>query len=75
MGPFTELADPSGASKLPKGLRPALRMSTALGFAGGFLMAYQRSSYRFWGWSENVRFPPSKPPLFPLAGLRPTELF
>lgn len=57
----TEMADPSGANRLPRGLRPALRMSTALGFAGGFLMAYQRSSYRFWGWSENVRFP--SPPI------------
>ncbi|KDN41327.1 hypothetical protein K437DRAFT_258315 [Tilletiaria anomala UBC 951] len=36
-----------------KGLGPALRLSTFLGAAGGFLLAYQRSSFRLWGWSEN----------------------
>ena len=52
---FTELADPSGARRLPRGITPALRLATTLGFAGGFLLAYQRSSMRFWGWHENVR--------------------
>lgn len=36
------MADPS---KLPKaGLRPTLKLATWLGFAGGFLLAYQTSS-------------------------------
>lgn len=26
-----------------------------IGFAGGFYMAYVRSSKRFWGWAENSR--------------------
>lgn len=50
----TEMADPSGARRLPRGFTPALRLATTLGFAGGFLLAYQRSSMRFWGWQENV---------------------
>lgn len=49
------MADPSGARRLPKGFTPALRLATTLGFVGGFLLAYQRSSMRFWGWKENVR--------------------
>ncbi|KZS94607.1 hypothetical protein SISNIDRAFT_453554 [Sistotremastrum niveocremeum HHB9708] len=36
-------------------LRVPLRICTALGFVGGFLFAYQRSSLRFWGWTENKR--------------------
>jgi len=31
------------------------RAGGALGFAFGFLFAYQRSSARFWGWDENKR--------------------
>ncbi|KAM0747007.1 hypothetical protein T439DRAFT_318262 [Meredithblackwellia eburnea MCA 4105] len=47
-----QLADPA---KLPKaGLTPTLRLATFLGFAGGFLLAYQSSSLRFLGWKENV---------------------
>lgn len=45
-----EMFDPTR----PKhGLRSALRISTFLGLCGGFLFAYQRSSFRFWGWTEN----------------------
>lgn len=29
------------------------RFTTFLGLAGGFFIAYNRSSQRFWGWSEN----------------------
>jgi len=36
-------------------MRPALKMVTFIGALGGFLLAYQRSSLRFWGWSENAR--------------------
>ncbi|GAA6040292.1 hypothetical protein JCM8097_009404 [Rhodosporidiobolus ruineniae] len=47
-----ELADPT---KLPKaGLRPTLRLATWLGLCGGFLLAYQTSSLRLWGWKENA---------------------
>ena len=49
------MADPTEASRTPKGLHGGLRLATLLGFTGGFLMAYQRSSKRFWGWTENVR--------------------
>ncbi|PSR76143.1 hypothetical protein PHLCEN_2v8641 [Hermanssonia centrifuga] len=36
-------------------LRTPLRLGGLLGFVGGFLLAYQRSSFRFWGWTENKR--------------------
>jgi len=36
-------------------LRTQLRLGGFLGFIGGFLLAYQRSSFRFWGWEENKR--------------------
>ncbi|GBC07645.1 hypothetical protein RclHR1_00760015 [Rhizophagus clarus] len=38
-----------------KGLPLALKISTALSLSAGFLLAYQRSSLRFWGWTENSR--------------------
>lgn len=47
---FWNMADPV---KVP--LRTSLRLGGLLGFIGGFMMAYQRSSFRFWGWSENKR--------------------
>ncbi|KAG6891242.1 hypothetical protein C0995_008494 [Termitomyces sp. Mi166 len=46
----TEMADPVKFS-----LRTSLRLGGFLGFVGGFLLSYQRSSARFWGWSENKR--------------------
>lgn len=30
-----------------------LRLTSLLGLTGGFLIAYNRSTQRFWGWSEN----------------------
>jgi len=36
-------------------MKSSLRLGGFLGFVGGFLLAYQRSSFRFWGWSENRR--------------------
>jgi hypothetical protein len=45
-----ELGDKTGAR-----LRTSMRLGGALGFVGGFLFAYQRSSLRFWGWTENKR--------------------
>ncbi|KAI7816897.1 NADH-ubiquinone oxidoreductase complex I, 21 kDa subunit-domain-containing protein [Gamsiella multidivaricata] len=39
----------------PKGINFALGCATALGFMGGFLYSYQKSSLRFWGWDENAR--------------------
>ncbi|OBZ74104.1 NADH-ubiquinone oxidoreductase 20 subunit [Grifola frondosa] len=47
---FWDMADPTKVK-----LRTHLRLGGLLGFAGGFLLAYQRSSFRFWGWSENKR--------------------
>ncbi|KAF9173922.1 hypothetical protein BGX21_011266 [Mortierella sp. AD011] len=47
-----ERARPSGA---PKGINFALGLAASLGFMGGFLFAYQKSSLRFWGWEENAR--------------------
>ncbi|CAB4406805.1 unnamed protein product [Rhizophagus irregularis] len=38
-----------------KGLPIALKLSTVLGFSAGFLLSYQRSSLRFWGWTENSK--------------------
>ncbi|KAF9353134.1 hypothetical protein BGX26_009088 [Mortierella sp. AD094] len=39
----------------PKGINFALSVATSLGFMGGFLYSYQKSSLRFWGWDENSR--------------------
>ncbi|ORX46508.1 hypothetical protein DM01DRAFT_1339510 [Hesseltinella vesiculosa] len=36
-------------------LRGPLRLATFVGAVGGFLYAYQNSSLRFWGWTENDR--------------------
>ncbi|KAJ7746830.1 NADH-ubiquinone oxidoreductase complex I, 21 kDa subunit-domain-containing protein [Mycena maculata] len=36
-------------------LKPQLKIGAWLGFCAGFLIAYSRSSRRFWGWSENAR--------------------
>ncbi|PCH44264.1 hypothetical protein WOLCODRAFT_26632 [Wolfiporia cocos MD-104 SS10] len=47
---FWEMADPTKFR-----MRTHLRLGGVLGFVGGFLLAYQRSSFRFWGWSENKR--------------------
>ncbi|RIA98527.1 NADH-ubiquinone oxidoreductase complex I, 21 kDa subunit-domain-containing protein [Glomus cerebriforme] len=38
-----------------KGLPLALKISTVLSLSAGFLLAYQRSSLRFWGWTENSK--------------------
>ncbi|EAU90611.1 hypothetical protein CC1G_00995 [Coprinopsis cinerea okayama7 len=45
-----EMADPTKVS-----MRTSMRLGGLVGFIGGFLFAYQRSSVRFWGWSENKR--------------------
>ncbi|KZT65744.1 hypothetical protein DAEQUDRAFT_731038 [Daedalea quercina L-15889] len=47
---FWETADPTKFK-----LRTHLKLGGLLGFIGGFLLAYQRSSFRFWGWTENKR--------------------
>ncbi|KAH7890696.1 NADH-ubiquinone oxidoreductase complex I, 21 kDa subunit-domain-containing protein [Phlebopus sp. FC_14] len=46
------IADPLPANVR---LRTGLRLGGLLGFFGGFLLAYQQSSFRFWGWTENKR--------------------
>ncbi|KAF8519004.1 NADH-ubiquinone oxidoreductase complex I, 21 kDa subunit-domain-containing protein [Hysterangium stoloniferum] len=53
-GTETERIDPTRVRGRP-GLRVPLIYSTVLGFMGGFLLAYQRSTFRFWGWTENER--------------------
>ncbi|KAG9047521.1 hypothetical protein FS837_002045, partial [Tulasnella sp. UAMH 9824] len=45
-----ERVDPSRGN-----LRPAMKVALAIGFTGSFLLAYQRSTFRFWGWTENSR--------------------
>ncbi|KAG5438011.1 hypothetical protein PCANB_000358 [Pneumocystis canis] len=37
------------------GSTPGVRLGCILGACGGFLLAYQRSSFRLWGWMENAR--------------------
>ncbi|GAA5922890.1 hypothetical protein JCM3775_006175 [Rhodotorula graminis] len=46
-----ELADPTKTGRVL--MRSSLRLATWLGFAGGFLLAYQNVSLRMWGWKEN----------------------
>ncbi|KAK0217716.1 NADH-ubiquinone oxidoreductase complex I, 21 kDa subunit-domain-containing protein [Armillaria fumosa] len=48
-----EMADPSAMTQ--KQLRLGMRGAGILGLFGGFLLAYQRSSLRFFGMSENKR--------------------
>ncbi|KAJ7281946.1 NADH-ubiquinone oxidoreductase complex I, 21 kDa subunit-domain-containing protein [Mycena rebaudengoi] len=45
-----ERIDPSGFR-----VRPQLYIGACLGFTAGFLIAYSKSSMRFWGWTENAR--------------------
>ena len=35
--------------------RKTVRLAAAFGLIGGFMLAYQNSSYRLWGMSENAR--------------------
>ncbi|KAI8983013.1 NADH-ubiquinone oxidoreductase complex I, 21 kDa subunit-domain-containing protein [Pilobolus umbonatus] len=46
-----EKMDPVGPLR---NLRLPLRFATLFGAFGGFLYAYQNSSLRFWGWTENA---------------------
>ncbi|ORZ36888.1 NADH-ubiquinone oxidoreductase complex I, 21 kDa subunit-domain-containing protein [Catenaria anguillulae PL171] len=46
---WAEMKKPAGDFKI------GVRSMGAVGFIGGFLLAYQRSSFRFWGLSENSR--------------------
>ncbi|KAG1109622.1 hypothetical protein G6F42_015598 [Rhizopus arrhizus] len=45
-----EKMDPVGPLR---NMRLPLRIATVVGAFGGFLYAYQTSSLRFWGWTEN----------------------
>jgi len=47
---FWETAEPTRIR-----MRTSLRLGGLFGFVGGFLFAYQNSSLRFWGWTENKR--------------------
>ncbi|KAI8885993.1 hypothetical protein K501DRAFT_284013 [Backusella circina FSU 941] len=46
-----EKMDPVGPLR---NMRLPVRIATVFGAVGGFLYAYQNSSFRFWGWSENA---------------------
>ncbi|CAO3691268.1 hypothetical protein G6F70_004074 [Rhizopus microsporus] len=46
-----EKMNPVGSAR---SLRMPLRLATVFGAVGGFLYAYQCSSFRFWGWTENA---------------------
>jgi len=48
-----EYASPTYAGRTA--VMSGARTSAMIGLAGGFLIAYQRSSLRFWGWTENAR--------------------
>ncbi|PWN26673.1 hypothetical protein BDZ90DRAFT_253314 [Jaminaea rosea] len=65
-----EMFDPTRPPR--GGLRSAMRLGTFLGAAGGFLFAYQRSSLRLWGWTENEaevnRAKEEAPDAFPSTG-------
>ncbi|KAF9031351.1 hypothetical protein BDZ89DRAFT_1063973 [Hymenopellis radicata] len=49
-----EALDPSSRIT-PTQFRAGMRVGGLIGFCGGFLLAYQNSSMRFWGWRENKR--------------------
>lgn len=49
------LMESASPTRPRRGLGPGLRLAATLGVMGGFLLAYQRASFRFWGWSENER--------------------
>ncbi|WWD19343.1 hypothetical protein CI109_103802 [Kwoniella shandongensis] len=46
-----ERVDPTKSTKAS--IRSALRLTGFLGFAAGFMLAYQNSTFRFWGWKPN----------------------
>ncbi|KAJ7173738.1 NADH-ubiquinone oxidoreductase complex I, 21 kDa subunit-domain-containing protein [Mycena filopes] len=51
-----ELIDATGPVRtMHARMRPFVYAGAVLGFAAGFLIAYERSSARFWGWAENKR--------------------
>lgn len=56
-GLFTvfERLDPVNGRTFTKPSPSVLRVTTLLGFVGGFLIAYNRSSQRFFGHTENAR--------------------
>ncbi|THU86234.1 NUXM, NADH-ubiquinone oxidoreductase subunit [Dendrothele bispora CBS 962.96] len=43
------------ASVIVRQMVTGMKVGAFIGFCGGFLLAYQRSSKRFWGWTENKR--------------------
>ncbi|ODV84599.1 hypothetical protein CANARDRAFT_29124 [[Candida] arabinofermentans NRRL YB-2248] len=50
-----ELYEPAIGRKFTKPPPMILRGAGLIGFIGGFLMAYNKSTKRLWGWSENKR--------------------
>ncbi|TRM65284.1 NADH-ubiquinone oxidoreductase complex I, 21 kDa subunit-domain-containing protein [Schizophyllum amplum] len=57
-GPAAMYAWEAGQQHMPRS-HPSqamgMKATAFLGFIGGFMLAYQRSSLRFWGWTENKR--------------------
>ncbi|WFD04014.1 hypothetical protein MOBT1_002711 [Malassezia obtusa] len=49
------LMEQAAPTRPRRGLGTSLRLAGVMGAIGGFLYAYQRSSFRLWGWSENER--------------------
>ncbi|KAK9710602.1 hypothetical protein K7432_008346 [Basidiobolus ranarum] len=50
-----EYIHPTGSRMSPTLWKNAMRSSIFFGAVGSFLLAYQNSSFRFWGWRENER--------------------
>ncbi|GME96113.1 unnamed protein product [[Candida] boidinii] len=49
-----EKYEPASGRKFKMPAPMFLRAATLLGFVGGFCLAYNNSTKRFWGWSENA---------------------
>ncbi|KAF9269079.1 hypothetical protein L218DRAFT_1072728 [Marasmius fiardii PR-910] len=43
------------AAVITRRMVTGVKVASLIGFCGGFLLAYQNSSKRFWGWTENKR--------------------
>ncbi|GMM33243.1 hypothetical protein DASC09_005680 [Saccharomycopsis crataegensis] len=50
-----EKAEPVNGKSFKRPPASILRLGGLLGLVGGFFIAYNRSTQRFWGWSENSR--------------------
>ncbi|KAE9398562.1 hypothetical protein BT96DRAFT_920765 [Gymnopus androsaceus JB14] len=53
--PAGRLAVGNAMQVVAKRMATGVKVAAFLGFCGGFMLAYQNSSKRFWGWTENKR--------------------